>query len=85
MIPDSEYVDVKGTVTGIPGKHVIEDYKGMITDVFRIKVKLFHGMYPAIGIFVSRSITRKGQVVGYKLEDYIPIRSREKRIIIQNV
>lgn len=83
MIPDAEYIDVSGEVTGIPGKLVIEDTKGMVTDTFKLKVKLFHGMYPAIGIFMVKGRYRKKAIAFWEVTDIIPVKTRVKRIITQ--
>jgi len=83
FIPDAEYWDVTGALTGVPGKHCIEDTKGMVTDVFKLKVKLFHGSFPGIGIFMVKSRSRKGQVVKWVVEDIIPVKGREHKVIEQ--
>ena len=83
MIPDAQYIDVTGEWSGVPGKTIIEDTKGMVTDVFKLKVKMFHGMFPTIGIFMVKAMFRTGRIVAWKYEDIIPVRARTKRVLEQ--
>lgn len=69
FIPDAQYVDIKGTITGKPGQLIVEDTKGMITDIFRLKVKLFRGKYPDIDLFIARSMSKRGKVVAWRMTD----------------
>lgn len=45
------------------GRQVIEDYKGVVTPIFRLKRKLFKALYPALEIRVTN---RKGEVVAIR-------------------
>lgn len=72
FIPDAGYVDTKGSISGVAGARVIEDTKGMITDVFRLKVKLFRGKYPTYKVFVVKS--KRGQ---WAMEDFSGARRKK--------
>ncbi len=45
------------------GRQVIEDFKGVVTPLFRLKRKLFKALYPALELRVTN---RKGEIVNIK-------------------
>jgi hypothetical protein len=74
------YTDTNGLVTGIKGAPVVEDVKGKITDVFKLKAKLFVWRFPHLKFILTkakyRSITSEGkkrsEIKAYTIHAYDP-------------
>jgi hypothetical protein len=78
FIPDASYIDAKGLISGIKGQQIIEDTKGFVTDVFKLKVKLHAGKYPDIYIYMVKARRRKGEISKWVMTDIHPARSKKK-------
>lgn len=45
------------------GKHIAEDVKGMVTDAFRLKAKMFRAKYPKFILRLVKATTSKGKYI----------------------
>jgi len=60
---DAKYVDLTGQICGEPNTLVIEDTKGVILDIFKIKAKLFAGKFPdQVLILVKPRFKQKNKI-----------------------
>lgn len=77
MIPDSQYIDVTGDITGIPGVLMCEDVKGMVLDVFKLKAKLFCGKYPGIPLYIVKWKKKK-----WEMSEVNPTKTKKNRRVV---
>jgi len=64
------------------GEYIVEDVKGVQTDVFRLKAKLFKGRYPQYKFCISKAKYKEGKIIGFSRMEYgtpVARRSRPSR------